>query len=77
MFAQLVWGWARWPPNVFYNENSTGVGGDVMSVTQTAGMVGAAAMGPQPFVATPKEDETEEDARDARSTGSRGSGCRS
>ena len=49
---------------VFYNENSTGVGGDVMSVTaQTAGMVGAAAMGPQPFRVTPKEDETEEEAR--------------
>jgi len=49
---------------VFYNENSTGVGGDVMSVTaQTAGMVGAAAMGPQPFVATPNEGETEEEAR--------------
>jgi cell division protease FtsH len=65
MFAQLVWGLgAMAAERVFYNENSTGVGGDVMSVTaQTAGMVGAAAMGPQPFVATPKDDETEEDAR--------------
>jgi hypothetical protein len=35
-----------------------------MSVTsQTAGMVGAAAMGPQPFVATAKDDETDEQAR--------------
>jgi hypothetical protein len=35
-----------------------------MSVTaQTAGMVGAAAMGPQPFHATPKEGETEDEAR--------------
>ncbi len=56
MFAQLVWGLgAMAAERVFYNENSTGVGGDVMSVTaQTAGMVGAAAMGPQPFVATPE-----------------------
>ncbi len=65
VFAQLVWGLgAMAAERVFYNENSTGVGGDVMSVTaQTAGMVGAAAMGPQPFVATPKEGETEEEAR--------------
>jgi cell division protease FtsH len=65
MFAQLVWGLgAMAAERVFYHENSTGVGGDVMSVTaQAAGMVGAAAMGPQPFVATPKDGETEEDAR--------------
>jgi ATP-dependent Zn protease len=65
MFAQLVWGLgAMAAERVFYNENSTGVGGDVASVTaQTAGMVGAAAMGPQPFVATPSEDETEAEAR--------------
>jgi ATP-dependent Zn protease len=65
MFAQLVWGLgAMAAERVFYDENSTGVGGDVMSVTaQAAGMVGAAAMGPQPFVATPREGETEEDAR--------------
>jgi ATP-dependent Zn protease len=65
MFAQLVWGLgAMAAERVFYNENSTGVGGDVQSVTaQAAGMVGAAAMGPQPFVATPKDGETEEDAR--------------
>ena len=65
MFAQLVWGLgAMAAERVFYNENSTGVGGDVASVTaQTAGMVGAAAMGPQPFVATPREDETEAEAR--------------
>jgi hypothetical protein len=65
MFAQLVWGLgAMAAERVFYNENSTGVGGDVMSVTaQTAGMVGAAAMGPQPFHATPRDGETEEDAR--------------
>jgi hypothetical protein len=65
MFAQLVWGLgAMAAERVFYNENSTGVGGDVMSVTaQTAGMVGAAAMGPQPFHATPKKGETEDEAR--------------
>jgi hypothetical protein len=35
-----------------------------MSVTaQAAGMVGAAAMGPQPFVATPREGESEDEAR--------------
>ncbi|HEU5279312.1 MAG TPA: AAA family ATPase [Gaiellaceae bacterium] len=65
MFAQLVWGLgAMAAERVFYDENSTGVGGDVMSVTaQTASMVGAAAMGPQPFVATPKKGETEAEAR--------------
>jgi ATP-dependent Zn protease len=65
MFAQLVWGLgAMAAERVFYNENSTGVGGDVMSVTaQTAGMVGAAAMGPQPFLATPKDGESEDEAR--------------
>jgi ATP-dependent Zn protease len=65
MFAQLVWGLgAMAAERVFYNENSTGVGGDVQSVTaQAAGMVGAAAMGPQPFVATPKDGETEEETR--------------
>jgi len=35
--------------HVFYGENSTGVGGDVMSVTaRAAWMVGACAMGPEP-----------------------------
>jgi ATP-dependent Zn protease len=50
---------------VFYGENSNGVGGDVMSVTaQAAHMVGASAMGPQPFEITPRDDETEEEARE-------------
>ena len=63
---------------VFYNENSMGVGGDVVSATaQTSGMVGGAAMGPLPFVATPKEDETEEEARGRRSTAWRQSAFRS
>ena len=65
LFARLVWGLgAMAAERVFYGENTNGVGGDVMSVTsQTAGMVGAAAMGPQPFVATPKDGEREEQAR--------------
>ena len=49
---------------VFYGENSNGVGGDVQSATaQAAWMVGASAMGPEPFEVTPLDDETEEDAR--------------
>ena len=49
---------------VFYGENTSGVGGDVMSVTwRTARMVGGAAMGPQPFTVTPREGQTEEEAR--------------
>src|SRR4029078_9849446 len=62
---QLVWGLgAMAAERVFYDENSTGVGGDVMSVTaQAAGMVGAAAMGPQPFVAAPQEGEAEDAGR--------------
>ncbi len=64
-FAQLVWTLgAMAAERVFYNENSTGVGGDVMSATyRTALMVGGSAMGPQPFHATPKDDETDEEAR--------------
>jgi ATP-dependent Zn protease len=51
---------------VFYGENTNGVGGDVFSVTvQVARMVGGAAMGPQPFKVTPKEGQTEEQAREA------------
>jgi len=50
---------------VFYGENTSGVGGDVFSVTwQTARMVGGAAMGPQPFTVTPREGQTEQQARD-------------
>jgi hypothetical protein len=49
---------------VFYAENSSGVGGDVESVTsQAAWMVGSAAMGPQPFHVKPRKGETEEEAR--------------
>ena len=48
----------------FYGENSNGVGGDVQSATaQAAWMVGASAMGPEPFEVTPLDDETEDEAR--------------
>jgi ATP-dependent Zn protease len=65
-FARLVWALgAMAAERVFYGENSNGVGGDVMSVTaQAAYMVGASAMGPEPFPVTPREDETEEEARE-------------
>jgi hypothetical protein len=50
---------------VFYGENTSGVGGDVQSVTwRTARMVGGAAMGPQPFTVTPREGQSEEEARE-------------
>jgi ATP-dependent Zn protease len=65
-FARLVWGLgAMAAERVFYGENSNGVGGDVQSVTaQAAYMVGASAMGPQPFEVSPKGDETPEEAQD-------------
>ncbi len=66
LFARLVWGLgAMAAERVFYDENSSGVGGDVMSVTsQAAWMVGSSAMGVQPFPVTPKEGETEDEARE-------------
>jgi ATP-dependent Zn protease len=65
-FARLVWALgAMAAERVFYGENSNGVGGDVMSVTaQAAHMVGASAMGPEPFAITPRDDETDEEARE-------------
>ena len=56
VFAQLVWTLgAMAAERVFYDENSTGVGGDVMSATyRTALMVGGSAMGPQPFHVDPE-----------------------
>jgi ATP-dependent Zn protease len=49
---------------VFYGENSNGVGGDVQTATaQAAFMVGASAMGPEPFEIVPLDDESEEEAR--------------
>jgi ATP-dependent Zn protease len=63
--ARLVWTLgAMAAERVFYGENSNGVGGDVQSATaQAAWMVGASAMGPEPFDVVPLDDETEEDAR--------------
>ena len=50
-FAKLVWTLgAMAAEQVFYGENSTGVGGDVMSATgRAAWMVGICAMGPNPI----------------------------
>src|SRR5918993_1020758 len=64
--ARLVWALgAMAAERVFYGENSNGVGGDVQSATaQAAWMVGASAMGPEPFVVTPLDDESEEQARE-------------
>ena len=65
LFARLVWGLgAMAAERVFYEENSSGVGGDVMSATtQAAWMVGASAMGTMPFHVDPREGEDEEQAR--------------
>jgi hypothetical protein len=65
LFARIVWGLgAMAAERVFYNENSSGVGGDVQSVTaQAAWMVGASAMGTQPFPIEPRDGESEDDAR--------------
>jgi ATP-dependent Zn protease len=64
--ARLVWTLgAMAAERVFYGENSNGVGGDVQSATaQAAFMVGASAMGPEPFAVTPADDESEEEARE-------------
>ena len=64
--ARLVWTLgAMAAEHVFYGENSNGVGGDVQSATaQAAWMVGASAMGPEPFTVTPLDDESEEEARE-------------
>ena len=64
--ARLVWTLgAMAAERVFYGENSNGVGGDVQSATaQAAWMVGASAMGPEPFTVAPLDDESEEDARE-------------
>jgi ATP-dependent Zn protease len=63
--ARLVWTLgAMAAEHVFYGESSNGVGGDVQSATaQAAWMVGASAMGPEPFTVTPFDDESEEEAR--------------
>src|SRR3954449_495869 len=51
--------------HVFYGENSTGVGGDVQSVTIGVGMlVGAAAIGPQPVDLRGRVPEAEREQRE-------------
>ena len=57
--GRLVWGLgAMAAERVFYGETTTGVGGDVDSVTTAAGlMVGAAAMGPEPVDLDGRSDE--------------------
>jgi cell division protease FtsH len=51
--------------HVFYGENSTGVGGDVQSVTVGVGMlVGAAAIGPEPVDLSGRVPESEREERE-------------
>jgi ATP-dependent Zn protease len=65
--AELVWGLgAMAAERVFYGENSSGVGGDVFSVTTSAAwMVGAWAMAPErvELNGAPEAAEDEEEAR--------------
>jgi ATP-dependent Zn protease len=65
MFHDIVWGLgAMAAERVVYGENSNGVGGDVAGVTARAAlMVGRAAMGPQPFHVSPRNGESDEQAR--------------
>jgi cell division protease FtsH len=66
--AALIWGLgAMAAERVFYNENSTGVGGDVQSCTARAAfMVGASAMGPEQVELNGgfKDDEERKEARE-------------
>jgi cell division protease FtsH len=64
--ARLVWTLgAMAAERVFYGENSSGVGGDVMSATtQAAFMVGASAMGPEVVPVVALDDENEDEARE-------------
>jgi ATP-dependent Zn protease len=66
--GRLVWTLgAMAAERVFYQENSTGVGGDVMSATaRAAWMVGSCAMGPEPVDVNGNydTDEEREEARD-------------
>jgi cell division protease FtsH len=65
--GKLVWTLgAMAAEHVFYQENSTGVGGDVMSATaRAAWMVGSCAMGPEP-VDVNGNCETDEEREEAR-----------
>jgi ATP-dependent Zn protease len=51
--------------NVFYGENSNGVGGDLQGATEIAAwMVGTSGMRPQRIEVSPGEGETEDEARE-------------
>jgi cell division protease FtsH len=51
--------------HVFYGENSTGVGGDVQSVTRGVGwLVGASAIGPEPVDLSGRVPESEREERE-------------
>jgi cell division protease FtsH len=65
--GRLVWTLgAMAAEHVFYQENSTGVGGDVMSATaRAAWMVGSCAMGPEPIDVN-GNCETDEEREEAR-----------
>jgi cell division protease FtsH len=61
--ATLIWGLgAMAAERVFYGQTSSGVGGDIQTVTRLAAlMVGAAGMGPEPFDLGGVIDEKEEE----------------
>jgi ATP-dependent Zn protease len=65
--ANIVWGLgAMAAEHVFYDENGTGVGGDVQGVTTKAAvMVGFAGMGPMPVDLDHVEFESDEARREA------------
>ena len=60
--GRLIWSLgAMAAERVFYGENSTGVGGDVMhATTRAAWMVGSCAMGPEPVVVNGNAETDEE-----------------
>jgi ATP-dependent Zn protease len=65
--SQLIWALgAMAAERVFYGQNSTGVGGDVQSATaRAAWMVGACAMGPEPYSLNGRfDDETAAQTRE-------------
>ncbi len=65
-FAKLIWTLgAMAAENVFYGENSTGVGGDLESATtRAAWMVGVCGMGPEPIDLRGKVADDELDERE-------------
>ena len=61
--ATLIWGLgAMAAERVFYGQTTSGVGGDIQTVTRLAAlMVGAAGMGPEPFDLGGRSDAMEEE----------------